>query len=319
MRAFVFSLAAVSFVSTAQAQFQMLVTETTAGAVGPWMGVRRYNVAGTGGAATLGNGIASSAVSDPAGLAFDGNGELFVGNRHGNSAASSISRFVYNAGTDTYDANGTITGNSLFGVHGLNFSPDGELFASNVNGPVSRFTFPGGTPTANGTMGSGPSRDVFLSADGLWAYVTQGVTNQLLKYNVATGALVNSFGIAGANGLHNGSWRGNQLFVAGFNSGTVSRIDFDANGDVSGNTNFSSAAPIALDFSPDGQEMFVASHTSGFITRYSASGSSWVESGTISTGVNLGDLLIAGDPVPEPAAISVLALGGLALLRRRRR
>lgn len=321
MRSSLVVLAFAVLVGSATAQFQLLVTETPSGSVGPgqWMGVRRYNVAGTGGAATLGNGIATANVSDPAGLAFSASGELFVANRHGNSAASSVSRFLYNSGTDTYTANGTITGNSLFGSHGLNFSATGELFASNVNGPVSRFTFPGGVPTPNGTIGSGPSRDVFLSADGRWAYVTQGVSSQLLKYDLTTGNLVNSFNIGGASGLHNGSWLGNDLYVAGFNSSTISRIQFDANGDVMASSNFSSNAPIALDFSPDGQEMFVASHTGGMITRYGLVSNNWVQQGQITTGIHLGDLIIAGEPVPEPASMAAVAMGIGALLRRRRK
>jgi len=306
--------------TSASAQFQLLVAETPAGSVGPgqWMGVRRYNVAGTGGAAILGNGIAASNLSDPAGLAFSASGELFVGNRHGNGAASSVSRFNYNSGTDTYDANGTITGNSLFGAHGLNFSTTGELFVSNVNGPLSRFTFPGGTPTANGTMGSGPARDVFFSANGLWAYVAQGVSGNLLKYDMSNGNLVNSFAIAGAAGLHNGEWLGNDLYVAGFGSGTVSRIEFNANGDVIANTNTTASGAIALDFSPDGQEMFVATHTNGIIRRYSRSGNSWTETGQIAAGVNLGDIIIPGQPVPEPASMAALVLGIGALIRKRR-
>lgn len=312
----IFALAATV---AAQAQFQLLVAETPAGSVGSgqWMGVRRYDVAGTGGSAVIGNGIAAGQLSDPAGLAMSSTGELFVGNRHGNSAASSMSRFLYNGGTDSYDSNGTVTGNSLFGTHGIVVSNAGEIFATNVNGPISRFTYSGGLVTPNGTFGSGPARDAFVSADNQWLYVTQGVSGNLLKYSIASGALVNTFGIAGAGGLHNGNWRGNELFIAGFTSGTVHRIAFDANGDVSGssvvaNTN----GPISLAFSPDEQEMFVAGHQSGIIDRYQFGGGGWAHNGTIVTGVNMGDILVA---VPEPATMAALGLGLAALIRRRRR
>ncbi len=310
---------ALSATVLAQANFQLLVTETPAGSVGSgqWAGVRRYNVAGTGGTANLGNGIAAAMVSDPAGLALSPTGELFVGNRHGNAAASSMSRFNYNSGTDTYDPNGTVTGNALFGTHGIVFSAAGELFATNVNGPVSRFTYSGGVVTPTGFLGSGPSRDAFVSGDGQWLYVTQGVSGTLLKYSIATGAFVNSFGIAGAGGLHNGNWRGNELYIAGFTSGTVHRIVFDANGDVTTSSIVATASgPISLAFSPDEQEMFVAGHTSGIINRFSYTGSGWTNNGLINTGVNMGDMLVV---VPEPASMAVVGLGVAALLRRRKR
>lgn len=303
----------------AHANFQLLVTQTPAGSVGPgqWQGVLRYDVAGTGGAAAPGNGIAAAQVVDPAGLALSPTGELFVGNRHGNAAPSSMSRFNYDGTTDTYVPNGAVTGNSLFGTHGIVFSAAGDLFATNVNGPISRFTYSGGVVTPNGTLGSGPSRDAFVSADGRWLYVTQGVSGTLLKYDVVTGNQVNSFAIAGAGGLHNGNWRGNELYIAGFTSGTVHQIVFDSNGDVSTSSIVATASgPISLAFSPDNQEMFVAGHTSGIIDRFAFSGSGWNHTGVIGTQSNMGDMLVV---VPEPATMAAVGLGVAALLRRRRR
>lgn len=316
----IIGIALFTMCAATQAQFQLIVTETPNGSVGSgqWSGVRRYNIAGTGGAAVLGNGISSSLLSDPAGLAFSSSGELFVGNRHGNGAASSISRFNYDGVTDTYVANGTITGNSLFGTHGVQFSSTGELFAANVNGPTSRFTFTGNTATANGSINTGLARDVFLSSNGQWAYTTQGTNGNLVKFDVATGNQVGSFSIAGANQLHFGSWRNGQLFVSSFNSGTVHAIDFDSNGDVvSSNLVASANAALSVAFSPDQNEMFVASHTSGLISRYLFSSGSWVANGSINVGVDMGDIIVA--PVPEPASIAAIGIGLAALARRRRR
>jgi len=112
-------------------------------------------------------------------------------------------------------------------------------------------------------------------------------------------------------------WRGNELFIAGFASGTVHRIAFDANGDVATSSVVATASgPISLAFSPDNQEMFVAGHTSGVIDRFSFGGGGWTHAGTITTGVNMGDMLVA---VPEPASMVAITLGIAAMLRRRRR
>lgn len=304
--------------SFSNAQYRLLVTETSVGAVGPWGGVQRYNVSNAGGSMTLGNGILSGALSDPGGLARRANGELFVGNRHGNAAASSVSRFKYDSGTDSYVSNGTISGNSLFGTHGINFSNSDELFASNVNGPISRFTFSGDTASANGTMGSGPSRDVLFSQDGKWTYVTQGVTGSLVKYNTVTGAFVSTLSVSGAGGLHWGSWRNDELFISDFATGKVFSVKFDSNGDILSSSqvvNVTGAVGVA--FSPDGNEMYVSGHTTGLISRYLFSSGNWVANGSIDTGKNLGDIMVDAAPVPEPATLAVLGLGLLAVRKRR--
>jgi len=306
----------------ANAQYRVMVGESTNGSNPPanWRGVLRFDVSTPGGAAVAGTGIPAASVSDPGGLTFSASGELFVGNRHGNGSPSSVSRFLYDSGSNSYLSNGTITGNSLFGTHGVAFSTTGELFAANVNGPISRFTFSGGTAVANGTMGSGAYRDVAFSADGKWAYATQGVSANLLKYDLATGNLVNTFAIAGAAGLHWMNWRNGELYVSAYNSGTVHAIDFDANGDVTSSSIAASAATaIGVAFSPDGSEMFVTGHTSGVISRFLYSSGSWVANGSIVTNEDMGDIAIIGtQAVPEPATLVALGAGALALARRRR-
>ncbi|MFN8219959.1 MAG: PEP-CTERM sorting domain-containing protein [Fimbriimonadales bacterium] len=294
--------------------FHFLVAETPGGSVGQdqWGGVRRYDVSGSGGTITQGVGIAKQLLSDPAGLALGPGGELFVGNRHGNSNPSSVSRFLYD-GTN-YVPNGTITGNSLFGSHGLNFSPTGELFVANVNGPVSRFLPSGGNYVANGNLNSGSARDVFFSSNGQYAYVTNAGSS-LAKFDVATGSFLSTLGIAGSSGVHNGNWLGNALYLAANSSGTVHRLTFDANGDIATSDIVASVSDaISLDFSPDGQEMFVAGHRTGNITRFGWDGSHWNQTDVLNVGVNLGDIQV----VPEPGSLMALAAGSILLLLRRR-
>lgn len=270
----------------------LIVCETPMGSNGQpnWLGVRRYNLAGSLGPAVRGNGIDKTLVSDPSGLFRTANDEFFVGNRHGNQNASSVSRFLYDFATDSFVANGTVTGNSLFGTHGVAVSQTGELLGANVNGPVSRFTPSGINFVPNGTMGSGAMRDVFVSPNGQWVYTTCA-NSQLVKYAYPSGTFVNSFTIGGASSMHWGAWRGNELFIADFGSGNVFRVQFDGSGNVSASNPVATmASAIGVAFSPDQQTMFVSGHTSNQIGRFSNNAGIWTPAGTIATDVNLGDI-----------------------------
>jgi hypothetical protein len=308
----------------AHADYDFLVTQTPAGSnPPPYFGVLRFNIDGAGNASPKA-GISAADVVDPAGLALSSTGELFVGNRNGNDVhpgGGSVSRFLYNAGTDMYVPNGSFPVGQT-GTHGLNFSPTtGELFTANVNGPVSRFLVTGGGATPNGALNTGPARDVLISADGTRAYVTQGVNGNVLVFDVASGAQITTFTVPGAGALHFGSWRGSDLFLADYASGNVYDMTFDALGNpLAATFAANSATSISVAFSPDGNEMFVPGHTSGVISRFLNVGGVWTPHGLITTGVNMGDIQIvpAAQAVPEPASFAFLGLGVLALKKRRR-
>ena len=307
-------------VASARADFDFLVAQTPAFSnPPPYFGVLRYGVGGGGGGATAKAGIAAGDVVDPAGLALSSSGELFVGNRNGNGVhpnGGSVSRFLYDAGTDAFTAHGSITVNAT-GTHGVNLSPTtGELFAANVDGPVSRFSVASGGATASGSLNSGSARDVLISPDGLRAYVTQGINGNVLVFDVASGAQTGSFSLSGANGLHFGAWRGNDLFLADYPTGNVYDLAFNAAGGLLTSVVAANApTSISVAFSPDGSEMLVPGHTSGAIARFLNVGGVWTANGQIQTGVNMGDIQVL--PVPEPAVFAAMAVGLLASRRRR--
>ncbi len=325
MKAFKITLAGICLGVASHAfssPFEIIATESFSGSNSNsslWQGIQRYGFSGNGAAAVSLSGIAASDLSDPVGLFYQ-NGELFVGNRHGNSFASSISRFTFDGGTDSFTANGTITGNGLFGVHGVWMRPGtNDLYAANVNTGLSIFSVTGSSATPNGTMFSGPFRDVMFSADGNNLYATSGVNGNIKHYDFTTGTTTD-YTIAGASGLHFGAWRGDHLYVSDFSGSQVFDLSFDAAGALTSSAvavNVNAAIGVA--FSPDQQEMFVSSHTGNKIDRFlfDTGTSSWNFESSIATGTNMGDIQVI--PVPEPASMVALGIGALALLKRRKK
>lgn len=310
-------------VASGSAQFVLFAAETFSGSLGnntaAYGGVRRYDFAGNGAPSVQGTGIPASSLSDPAGLTVSGN-TLYVGNRHGNTLGQgSVQQFAISGTSLTGGATIAAAGSAAHqGFHGFSFAPNGDLFVSTVSGGSRRYRNSGSGFTDIGGTAAAMARDTWVSPDGQMLVETVGGDlrfTPIVSNSLGTSTTVN---VAGSAVMHQLAFRNGSLYASAFDStGNIYRIDLDANNNFSSATVVASApTAIGLAFSPDGNEMFVAGHTTNAITRFLWSGTSWVNNGSIGTGVNNGYLAVYA--VPEPGTIGALGLGIAALLRRRR-
>ena len=269
-----------------------------------WSGVLRYSLSGPGSSLAAEAGIDKTNLADPSGLAFrPASSELFVANRWGNDNPASIARFTYDYATHALTPNGSITGNGLWGVGQVSFNPvTGELFAANLSGGVSRFTFDtNGNAQANGTLADGSLRGVIVSLDGKRLYVTSN-GNGIRQFDLVSGSELAPFTVSsGSGGLHYFQFCNGVLYVAANSDNCVYRLKLDANDNLSVKDSFPMTGPVAIAFSPDGAEMFVSGHlTSSLVQRfqYNPLADSWIETGIQNEGVSLGGILTIPDPPP---------------------
>ncbi len=243
--------------------------------------VLRYKFEGTGALTALSSipSYPDSLVNDPIYVAFSPQNELFVSNRHGNVAGTpgSIARFKFDA-DGNFIANGAITGNSLEAVHGIAFSPNGELFAVNLlSGMISRFKFDtAGNAVPNGSFHSGTPRaqalafshngELFITDSG--GTGTPGVKRW--RFDPATGAPISNGFISwpGAFNPHGiGFSSSGELFVADLAGNRVYRFQFDNAGNAVANGSIAAPTPLGVAFSPAG-ELFVTSHYGSGLSRF---------------------------------------------------
>lgn len=301
--------------------FTLFAAETTAGSNGgntsAYGGLRQYDFTNTGSAATAGPGLPASSLNDPAGLAFN-NSKLYIGNRHGNTLGlGSVQSADWNgASLSNVTTVATQTQSSEQGFHGLDFAPNGDLFATTANDGTIRFRDSGSGFAKIGKTTTGAVRDAWISPDGNKLFETT-VGNAIRVTDLTPNAFGSSidFTVNDSGGLHQMAWANGALYVVAFSTNQVHRITLNSSfAPVSSVAVANVQGAIGIAFSPDGQEMFVARHSIGDISRLSWNGNTWAEVGLIQTGKSMGYL----QTVPEPG--TMLAVGaGLAVLIRRRR
>jgi DNA-binding beta-propeller fold protein YncE len=261
----------------------------------------------------IGNLIDASftpSLSAPGAIAFDGSGDLFVAN------GSVVSKF--NPSGNVINAN-FATG--LNAPDGLVFDSSGNLYAANSGGGTVSEIAPNGS-VINASFASGLSSPEGLAFDSSGNLYVANYNSGTVSKFAANGNLINaSFvsGLSNPKGLAFDS-SGNLYVSSGYNNGMVSEYG------PSGNLITTSFAPgvknpegLAFDSSGD---LWVA-NSGGIggqfpITEYNSSGN------LINT-LSDNDFLylmqqtfVAIQPVPEPASLTLLTAGAMALFSARR-
>lgn len=288
----VFTAVAVWTLSAASAQdFQLIVAETPVGS-GQFQPIERYYIPETGGDETRLSDIPPALTDDPVSVAFRSSLLLFVSNRSGHSGNGSISTFAFDPNYGDFTPLETITGNSLTDVAQLAFNPvDGELFAANfASGLLSRFTFDsGGAAVPHGTLAM-PDAERQLGvairrADQQLFVSSYDEVRRFNRESDGSYSYISSFTIPGATSIHFMKFRGEELYVCDIATSAVYRFQFDVGGVPQPNGAVPTPSPIDVAFSPDGQEMYVASHLNGGVSRflYDNGGDTWNYVTTIPT------------------------------------
>ena len=252
----------------------------------------------------------ATGLSTPRGLAFDAANNLYVAN-NGDKTIQKITP----QGVMTTFASG-LTGD----LYGVAIDPStGNIFVSEIlndfaNSSILEFT-PGGAMTTFATLASpgglvfDANHNLFVTlASGGGAAGTIGGINEVSPLGVVTPVV--SSGMSDPIGLARST--AGDLYAAELNGDM--RILHSTTGGAVNVFATGVGTPYGLTFGPDGR-LYVADFAGGEIEAVTSGGSV----STFATGFSSPRFITLGpDAVPEPGTLCLLALGGAALLARRR-
>ena len=188
---------------------------------------------------------------------------------------------------------------------GLTSAPNGDLYVTQ-SGPISRVLWYNHTDESPSVFVSGLNQphDLTFGPDG-YLYVADAGSGQVLVFD-STGAPVRSISVPGVGGVAFGP--DGKLYASGNNK----ILRYLATGAFDTEFVPSVESPYGLTFGPDGN-LYVASVSTGTVKRYN--GSTGADMDIFASGLNSPTHVLF---IPEPGTLSLLALGGLAVMRRRR-
>lgn len=303
-------LAALSYPPVYAEPFQIIAAETPMGA-GSNQGVRRYIVRETFGPAEQLTPIPGSVLYDPAGLALRNPAELFIANRAAHTGKSSIARVSLFGSNFSYID--SFSGNGVTDCHQLNFDPvSGELFQTNwSSGVLSRFLFDAsGNPVPNGTIlmpDSGKQLGVVVRPADRQLFVSDYTKVRRFMPNPdGSYTFLGYFAINNSTQYHFMKVKDDLLYLTSFSENAVIRFSFDAQGNPTEKDRIVASNALDMDFSPDGQEMFVTDHGNGGIMRfrYDSITETWIRNGDDIPTPMLGGIVIVPTACPLSADLT---------------